>query len=533
METEKNNGIKRKHPSAFSPGIILVTLFTSVIGVIIGLELIVRIGISTNTSIIGALIAIIISKLPIKIFNTFRDVHSQNLIQTSISGATFSSANSLILPIGIPFVLGRPDLVLPLLAGVFMATIIDVTIMYKSFDSEMFPANEPWPPGIATAETILAIANKGKKAALLFVGAVGGVIGKMFGIPTDLFGVAWIGDFWALTAFGAGAFFIGYAPGALNIDFKSMYLPHGIMIGAGLIALLQAFLLLFKKQDGETSAVGRFGNSMVSMKAALSKGFIAYLAVALLLAFICGLIDELSGFSLVAWVIFAAFSAIASELIVGLSAMHSGWFPGFATALIFLLIGMLMGFPSMSLAILVGFTASTGPAFSDVGYDFKAGWILRGEGKDMEFELEGRKQQYFSEILGIVVAGVMVFFLANKYFEQGLFAPVNYTFKATIDAGASPEVAKYLLMWAVPGAIIQFIGGPSKQLGVLFATGLLVGSTITGLTVLGALAIRAIIIKVKGQEAQSTLYILGAGFLTGAALYSFFTSTLKLIAPKK
>lgn len=527
------NKENRRHPSALEPGILLVNILTSIIGVIIGLELIVRIGISTNTSIIGALLAIIVSKIPVKFFRTFKDVNSQNLIQTSISGATFSAANSLLLPIGIPFVMGRPDLVMPLFVGVFFATVIDVTIMYKSFDSQMFPAEEPWPPGIATAETILAVANKGKKAVLLIVGAVGGIAGKMMGIPTDLFGVAWIGDFWALTAFGAGALFIGYAPGALGIDFKSMYLPHGIMIGAGMVALIQAGIILFVKRDGQASAAGKFGNSMSSMKSALSKGFVAYIVVAMVLAVISGLMDEMSVPMLIFWVIFAAFAAIASELIVGLSAMHSGWFPGFATALIFLLVGMLLGFPPMSLAILVGYTAATGPAFSDVGYDMKAGWILRGHGQDAEFELDGRKQQFISELIGICVAGVMVFLFANKYFEQGLFAPVAKTYKTTIEAGASPQIAKYLLLWAVPGAIIQFIGGPSKQLGVLFATGLLVGNTMTGLTVLGALAFRAIILKIKGKEAQDTLYILGAGFLTGAALYSFFTSTFKLIMPKK
>ncbi|MDO5650297.1 MAG: hypothetical protein Q4G11_06805, partial [Gallicola sp.] len=109
-----------------------------------------------------------------------------------------------------------------------------------------------------------------------------------------------------------------------------------------------------------------------------------------------------------------------------------------------------------------------------------------------------------------------------------LFAPVNFTYQATIEAGASPEVAKYLLMFAIPGAIIQWIGGPSKQLGVLFATGLLVGNVLTGVTVLAALTIRFVITKIYGEKVKTYLYILGAGFLTGSALYSFFTSTVTL-----
>ena len=49
------------------------------------------------------------------------------------------------------------------------------------------------------------------------------------------------------------------------------------------------------------------------------------------------------------------------EVIVGLAAMHSGWFPAFAVALITLVIGMLIGFPPVALALLVGFSAATGP----------------------------------------------------------------------------------------------------------------------------------------------------------------------------
>ena len=81
---------------------------------------------------------------------------------------------------------------------------------------------------------------------------------------------------------------------------------------------------------------------------------------------------------LIAFVLYAAFAAFVHELIVGLAAMHSGWFPAFAVALITLLIGMLIGFPAPALAMLVGFSAATGPAFADMGYDLKAGFILRG-----------------------------------------------------------------------------------------------------------------------------------------------------------
>lgn len=528
MNEENKKGMGKTHLSAFNPSILILNIILSVVGAIIGLELIVRIGISTNTSIIGALFAIILSKIPLALFKKYRNIHAQNLVQTAISGATFSAANSLILPIGIPYLMGEPGLVVPMLVGVLFATIIDATILYKIFDTPMFPAEEPWPPGIATAETILAIANRGKKALLLLLGIGVGVVGKAFGIPTDLLGVAWIGDIWALGAFGIGALAIGISMDA-GFSISQYYVPHGIMIGAGLVALIQVAVMLLKKEDGKSSIAGKFTSSLSDMRGALVKGYIAYVVVAIGLAIATGIYTQMSIPQLIIWIIYAAFAAIASELIVGMSAMHSGWFPGFATALIFLLVGMLMGFPTLPLGILAGYTAATGPAFSDMAYDLKCGYILRGgKNADPDFERSGRKQQYIAAVLSFGVAFLVVLAMCNTYFSQDLFPPVTRTFVTTINAGSSPEIAKWLLIFAVPGAIIQFIGGPKKQLGVLFATGMLVGSTITGITVIVALIIRVVVVRMKGEEGQSFLYIVGAGTIAGAALYSFFTSTLQI-----
>ena len=535
-----------EHPKAYAPHILILNIVMSVLGAIIGLELIVRTGVAPNTSIVGALFAIIISRIPIAILKKYQSIHCQNLIQTSISGATFSAANCFLLPIGVPVIMGRMDLMYPMLIGSFLATIIDATILYKTFDSEMFPAEGAWPPGVASAESILAVVQKGKKALLLLAGMGIGIGGKMIGIPTDLLGVSWFGDFAAMAALGVGSIVIGiiktngfiidifgtslpvitdlFGEGAdLMAQPMFQYMPHGIMIGAGLISLIQCGRMLLKKSDGN-SAAGKFSSSMANMKKALGGGYVAYLIVAVLLAVITGIWSDMSMFQLIIWV--SAFAAIASELIVGISAMYSGWFPGFATALIFLIVGMLIGFPAIPLGILVAYTSATGPAFSDMAYDLKCGYILRGCGQDQELELEGRKQQYYSEMIGFVVAFVLVAIMAGKYFDQGLFAPVDATFAATIEAGAGAGVAKWLVIWAIPGAIIQLLGG-SRQVGILFATGLLVGSTINGLTILIALVLRYVLVK-RNKENEQTLNILGAGSLAGAALYSFFTATLSL-----
>lgn len=525
---EIGNEKKRKHPSALHPGILTLNIIVSVLGAIIGMELITRLGISTNTSIVGALFAILIARIPINLFKSFRDINSQNLVQTAISGATFSAANGLMLPIGIPYLMGRPDLVWPMLIGAGLAVITDATILYFSFDTEAFPATGAWPPGIAAAEAILAASKKGKKALLLVAGIAGGVAGKIMKIPTDIFGVAWIGNIFALMAFGVGLIFRGYSPKWFGVDLNAMYIPHGVMIGAGLVALIQIIRVLYRKDGQESSAGEKFTRSLVEMRRGMGRGYLAYFVIALIIALAGGLITEMSVPMLIFWMIFAAFAAIASELIVGIAAMHSGWFPAFATALIFLVIGMLLGFPPLALALLVGFTASTGPAFADMAYDLKAGWVLRGEGKDPEFEKEGRKQQYIAELVSFIVSIIVVAIAYDFYFSQDLFAPVDRVYVATIEAGANMDVAMKLLIWAIPGAIIQFIGGPSKQLGVLFATGLLINYPIAGITVLVGLAIRVLVVKIWKEEGQSSLYVLGAGFIAGAAVYSFFTSTLKL-----
>lgn len=538
-----------EHPKAWEPYTLVLAIPLCLIGCIIGMELIVRTGVTPNTSIIGALFAILLSRIPVSIFRKYRSIHRQNLLQTSISAATFSVANCMMLPVGIPLIMGRTDLMIPMLIGVTLATIVDATILYNCFGSEMFPAEGAWPPGVAAAESIKAVVEKGKKSVLLLVGIGLGWVGKIAGIPMDLLGVSWFGDFGAMAALAAGSIVIGIfkANGfsftlfnhaftfisnlfGEGFDYNSItalkYMAHGVMIGAGIVSLIQCGIMLFKKNKAAQVDASKLTVSSGKMKKTLGIGYGAYLIIALFIAIVGGIMSEMSVPQFILWLLFAALAAEASELIVGVSAMYSGWFPGFATALIFLIIGMLLGFPMLPLGLLVGFTAATGPCFSDMAYDLKCGYILRGNGANPELEKEGRKQQYFAELMGFGVAFIMMIFFAHSYFDQGLYVAVSNTFVTTIEAGTSSDVAMWLLIWAIPGAIIQLLGG-HRQLGILFATGLLVGNIINGLTIFVGLLIRFIAVRVN-KENEQTLNILGAGALAGAAIYSFFTATLGL-----
>jgi uncharacterized oligopeptide transporter (OPT) family protein len=362
----------RRHPAFFSLASLALITPLCVVGAIIGTQLIVTLGITTNTSLIGALAGMALGRLPLAYLSRYKSVHLQNLAQSAISAATFGAGNALLLPVGIPFVMGRPDLVEPMLLGVFLAMLVDGYMLYRMFDSEVFPASGAWPPGVAAAEAIRAGDEGGRKLGVL----------------------------------------------------------------------------------------------------------------------------------------------------------------GLGVAVITLVIGMLIGFPPPALTLLVGFSAATGPAFADMGYDLKAGFILRGQGADAEFEREGRKQQLFAAMFAFVVAGVVVTLSYRFYFANNLVAPIDRAYAATIKAGAAPGVAHQLLMWAVPGALLQFLGGPKRQMGVLLATGLLLGGPAAGYAVLVGIVLRLIWTRYSPKEWRADMEVFAAGVIAGDALSSFYDMGSKYFATR-
>ncbi|HSM60189.1 MAG TPA: OPT/YSL family transporter [Longimicrobiales bacterium] len=507
-----------RHPSLFEPLTLALGVGLALLGAVIGVQLLTRVGITPNSSVIGAILALALARVPLAVLRPLGSLHRQNLLQTVISGATFGGANALLLPIGIPWLVGRPDLIPAMLGGAFLAMLVDATLVWRVFDSRSFPATGLWPSGVATAEVLVAGDEGGGRARLLAAGGVAGGVGQLLGIPMDVFGVCWIGNVWALSMFAVGLLVRGYAPGVLGMELGDLYVPHGIMIGAGAVALVQ---MIGTVRERAAAGAGRPGVGGRAFGRTLLGGFVAYALVAALLATAGGVRADMSPWMLLGFVAFAAAAALVSELVVGLSAMHAGWFPAFATALIFLVLGMLMGFPQVPLALLVGFTAATGPAFADMGYDLKAGWIVRGRGADPDLERAGRRQQYFAELLGFGVAGVFVLLVHGRLFAADLLPPVDRVYAATIAAGASPELARSLLLWAVPGALVQAVGGASRQMGILLATGLLIVNPAAGWTAVVALTIRALLVRRWREAAEAPMYVAAGGFIAGSALVGF------------
>lgn len=518
------------HPRAFAPATLLLLLVLSIFGAVIGVQLLTTLGVTPNTAIIGAMAAMIIARIPLQCFARFRSIHIQNLAQSATSAATFGAANSLLLPISIPWLFGHNEMVMPMFIGVALAMLLDGWLLYRLFNTRIFPAEGAWPPGIAAAESIKAGDQGGKQAALLGTGMVIGAVGSWFKFPMAALGTAFIGNIWALGMLGVGFLLRGYSGPLFGIDINKLYIPHGVMAGAGVVALFQ-IIRLIRQSNGQKAAMHTAEDALPQAQneqigKTIRLGALGFMAISVLIALGSGLYAHLSLPWLVAFMVYAAFAAFLHEMIVGLAAMHSGWFPAFAVALITLLIGILIGFPPQALAMLCGFSAATGPAFADMGYDLKAGWILRGKGEHTRFELEGRRQQLLAAMLAFVVAMPVVLFIFRDYFSQGLVPPVAKVYVAAINAGVSFDIAKSLLIWAIPGAIIQLIGGPGRQMGVLLATGLLINNPLAGWAVMIGIAIRAVVLRIGGEPMRNKIEVLAAGLIAGDALFSFFNSVL-------
>ncbi|WP_435846267.1 OPT/YSL family transporter [Streptomyces diacarni] len=518
---------------------LLVLVVLSAVGAVIGIDLVAKLGISANTAVVGALIAMLIGRIPLTVLRRMRSVHRQNLAQSAISAATFAAANALLTSVAVPYVFGRKDLVWPMLAGSFVGLLIDAWVLYRSFGSRLLPAEGPWPPGVAAAETIEAGDKGGKRAAVLAGGTVVGLVGTLFQLPLSAAGVAFLGNIWALLMFGVGLGLREFGPQLFGTDLGAGYVPHGVMVGAGLVALGQAVAVLTRRRNKRASAPSS-GTAAVTrpsvsgqapgpaspvvdeaaLRRALLRGYGLFTAGAVLLALAGGLLGEMSVPGLVGWVLFAALAALVHELIVGLAAMQSGWFPSFAVTLIFLILGLVIGIPSVPLALLVGYVSATGPAFADMGYDLKAGWLLRRDHRPWDpWERAGRREQFRAALVGFAVALAVVAVLWQSYFRQGLIPPVAKVYADTVRQGLSDgEALRTMLLWAIPGALIQLLGGTRRQMGVMLATGLLILTPHACVLVLAGLAVRVVYRRLRGDQADSELNLVGAGLIAGSSL---------------
>lgn len=532
MNDDKETKVPKERISAFEPQTFILGTVMAVLSAIICMQIIAKVGVTPNTSLIGAIIAMVIARFPLEIFRKFRSLERQNLIQTTVSGAGFAAANCGFLGVAMFYLLGESNFILPMAIGSLVGVLLSIFVVGSIFDSKIFPASAPWPPGVATAQSIQAGDEGGKKGMRLLQGLALGAIGSYFKLPAAGIGIVFIANIFSMAALGIGLLLRGYSEQLFNVNLGTTYIPHGVMIGAGVMALVQSMISIFGKKAKEpkagivaTAVAEEPADYTVSNQKTMRNlgiGVGLFLFGAIVLALVSGIITSMSAGKLILWLIWATFSATAAMLLVGMAAMQSGWFPGFAITTIFMTIGIFFGFPIVPLALLTGYVSSVGPCFADMGYDLKTGWILRGKGADREYEMYGRKQQIITESIGGLIGIVVVVLTMNIYFGQDLLPPVSRVFATTVSAGADPGLMKTLALWAIPGLLLQFAFGPSRMVGVLFATGLLINNPIYGIGVLAAVVVRLIF----GTEFMD---IRSAGLVAGDGLFGFFSALINAL----
>lgn len=528
MKDERQKEIVQERISAFEPQVFILGLLLSALSALICMQIIAKVGVTPNTSIIGAVVAMVLARIPLASMRKFRSLERQNLIQTTVSAGGFAAANCGLLAVGIVYLMGKPEYVWPIAIGSLFGVVISIFVVGLIFDSSVYPASAAWPPGVATARAIEAGDEGGAKGLRLLQGVCAGALAAYFKLPAAGIGIVFIANIFSMAALGVGLLVRGYVPLFTGFNIGSSPIPNGIMVGAGLTALVQSVAVIIRdsKKRGKIKfpEAGNASNITVTtqgFKKAVSLGFGLYLAGAVAVALISGIFSQMSLFSCVFWILYAAISCTAAMLLVGMAAMHSGWFPGFAITTIFMTIGIFLGFPPIALALLTGYVTSCGPCFADMGYDLKTGWILRGCGRDREYELYGRKQQIIIEEIGGVVGILVVLLTLNMFFQQDLFAPVSRTFANTINGASDMNYLLQLMLWSIPGIVIQLTFGPTRMVGVLFATGLLINNPIYGVGVLAAVVVR-LIFGTKFMEGRD------AGLIAGDGLFGFFSALVRM-----
>ena len=116
-------------------------------------------------------------------------------------------------------------MVVPMFIGVALAMLLDGFLLYKLFNTKLFPATGAWPHGVAAAESIKAGDQGGKQAVLLGIGIFLGALGSFFKFPTAALGTAFIGNVWALGMLGIGFLLRGYSSPVFGIDINALYIP--------------------------------------------------------------------------------------------------------------------------------------------------------------------------------------------------------------------------------------------------------------------------------------------------------------------
>ena len=96
------------------PGILLLGLILSILSAAICMQIMGQFGIVPNTSLISAVLVMIVAWIPLSVAMRFKNVHRQNLVLSIASSYGFAAANCGFISIATVFILRRNDLIIPI-----------------------------------------------------------------------------------------------------------------------------------------------------------------------------------------------------------------------------------------------------------------------------------------------------------------------------------------------------------------------------------------------------------------------------------
>jgi len=507
---------KKKWIAISEPKILALGIVLAVISAAICMQIMGQFGMAPNTSLIGAVLVMIVARIPLAIAKSFRHLERQNYVLSIASAAGFSAANCGFVAIAIVFIMGRNDLIIPMAFGALIGSMISIFIMGRLFDSKIFPATGAWPMGQAVATAIEAGDEGGKKGFQLLTGLAAGAVASFFGIPAAGVGIAFIADMGSMAALGIGMILRGHSVRIFRgFDIGDSNIAQGLMIGAGIVALVQIISTISKgsKKLPDMARASQHAISDARTKSTIASSALLFMAGAVVVALVTGIFSSMGVLQAMLWVAFAGFTSVVVMVLVGTTAMHSGWAPAFAVVTICLTAGLILGFPPVPLAVLIGYIGAIGLPFNDTGIGLKTGWLIRGKGRDKAHEQYGRRQQVIIKQIGAVIGILMAVTFGMMLARGGVVPPMSIFYAYTVMETVSPALIRELAMWAIPGAVLQAVFG-NKSVGLMLATGMLVNNPIFGITVLAAIAVR---LKVGTKFME----IRGPGLIAGDGLFGF------------
>lgn len=505
-----------KKVSIYEPGVLIIGIILAIFSAAICMQIMGMFGTAPNTSLITGILIMIIARIPLELLKKYRDLERQNYIMSIASAAGFSAANGAFVGVAMVFIMNRTDLIIPLSIGILIGSIISVFSTYKLFDSSIFPANGSWPMATASAKILEAGNEGGKKGIELFQGVLIGAILNQFGLPATGIGIAFVANMVTMAAMGFGSAFAGFAPALLNFHINETNIPQGIMIGAGIVAFIQIiFSIAKKKKKNDKIKIQSITNSNNSEKKSLLATLILFTFGAIFIASISNIFEEMSIMQNIAWVLFSSIATLITMLLVGTTSMHSGIAPSFAVVTLFLTIGMFLNFSPTSLAIMVGYIGSVGMIFADTGIGLKTGYIIRNG----QNELQGRKQQMIMKQLGVIIGVLMAFFFGVAIIENEIIPPMSFFYASAVSETLASDVLIELSIWAIVGAILQGVFG-NKSVGLMIATGLLLGHGLFGIFILISLLIRL-------KLGTKYMSIRSPGLIAGDGVWGFISTFLR------